>query len=113
MIQRPPTVSVCLKPLQHYELLRLGRELHLNYNNLLALINSHAQPEGMLAAMLEVWLTSEEEGLKHYPPTWRRLSVALRNIGLSFIARKIVRDKLGIDSGLSRFIVSEYIGMYI
>ena len=87
-------MSIYLKPLQHYELLRLGRELHLNYDNLLATMNSHAQPEGMLAAMLEVWLTSEEEGLKLYPPTWRRLSVALRNVGLSFIARKIVRDKI-------------------
>ena len=86
-------MSVYLKPLQHYELMRLGRELHLNYANLLTLMNTHAQPEGMLTDMLEVWLTSEEEGLKYYPATWRRLSVALRKIGLSFIARKIIRDK--------------------
>ena len=66
----------------------------MNYDNLLVLKNSHTQPESMLTAMLEVWLTSEEEGLKHYPPSWRRLSVGLRNVGLSFIARKIVRDKI-------------------
>lgn len=94
-LQDLAAVGVYLKPLQHYELLRLGRELHMNYDNLLTLMNSHThQPEGMMTAMLEVWLKNQEEGLKHYPPTWRRLSVALRNVGLSFIARKIVRDKI-------------------
>ena len=83
-------VSVYLKRLKPYELFRLGRELHLNQDNLQAHLDNHTQRKDMLAAMLKEWLTKEDD----YPPTWRVMGEALKDVGLGFITRKIEKDKI-------------------
>ena len=82
-----------------YELVRLGRELHLNYTNLMRLKHINSKPEEMLSAMMEAWLAGEGEGKgegesSDLPPTWRRLCTALRRLGLTDVAMKIAKEKV-------------------
>ena len=84
-----------------YELVRLGRELRLNYTNLVRLKHTNSKPEGMLSAMLETWLAGEGKGegerggeSSGFPPTWRRSCTALRRLGLTDVATKIVKEKV-------------------
>ena len=82
-----------------YELVRLGRELRLNYTNLMRLKHINSKPEEMLSAMFEAWLAGEGEGegggeSSGFPPTWRRLCTALKRLGLTDIATKIAKERV-------------------
>lgn len=90
-------VTRYLQHLQMYELVRLGRELRLNYTNLVRLKHTNSKPEKMLSAMFEAWLAGEGEGGRESsdsPPTWRRLCTALRRLGLTDVATKIASEKV-------------------
>ena len=76
-----------------YELVRLGRELHLNYTELVRLKHTHSQPGEMVTAMMILWL-ADDGGMARFPPTWRRLSAAVEKIGQIGVARKITKERI-------------------
>ena len=92
-------VSGYLTALQSYELVRLGRELRLNYTNMMRIKHLNSEPANLRAAMLEAWLTNEDEGGQraHATPTWKRLSVAIGKVGYDDIAKKIIDEKVNTD----------------
>ena len=91
-------IKLYLSHLETYELVRLGRELHLNYTNLVRLKHTHSKPTELLGAMMEEWLVNGgeggAEGMANLPPTWRRLGVALKKAGLSDVARRVTNERV-------------------
>ena len=81
-----------LKGLSQEELTNLGDELGLSYLRLKQLT---PLPEEMVAA----WLSKEDNVLKRTgQPTWRSLADALKRIGHAYIANKIIRERVEMES---------------
>ena len=86
-------VTPYLRHMQIYEIIKLGRELHLSYTNLVRMKHTHTWRDRLLEAMLEAWLLKEDK-VCYFPPTWKRLSTALRKVGQSYVANKIMAEKV-------------------